>query len=104
MFTTVADPVQIGLVGSLSRPGGNLTGVTSLHVQVGPKRLELLHELLPAATDMALLINPNYPTSETQSKQLQAAAQTLGLRLHIRERAPKAKSTRRSRTWPVASR
>jgi putative ABC transport system substrate-binding protein len=83
VFTTIGNPVQIGLVASLSRPGGNLTGVTSLNVQVGPKRLELLHELLPAATDMALLVNPNNPTTETQLKELWAAAQTLGLQLHI---------------------
>lgn len=83
VFTTIGNPVQIGLVASLSRPGGNVTGVTSLNVQVGPKRLELLHELLPAATDMALLVNPNNPTTEVQSKELQAAAHTLGLQLHI---------------------
>jgi putative ABC transport system substrate-binding protein len=83
VFTTIGNPVQIGLVASLSRPGGNVTGVTSLNVQVAPKRLELLHELLPAATDMALLVNPNSPTTEAQSKELQAAARTLGLQLHI---------------------
>src|SRR5262249_43278905 len=61
VFTTAADPVQLGLVRSLSRPGGNMTGVTTLGVEVVPKRLELLHELIPTATTMALLINPTSP-------------------------------------------
>jgi ABC-type uncharacterized transport system substrate-binding protein len=84
VFTIGGDPVQLGLVSSLNRPGGNLTGVTQLGVEVGPKRLELLHELLPTATTMSLLVNPTSPTvAETQSKQLQAAARTLGLQLRV---------------------
>lgn len=83
VFTTVGNPVKIGLVASLGRPGGNVTGVTSLNVEVGPKRLELLRELLPAATAMALLVNPNSPTTEAQTKEMQAAAGALGLQLHI---------------------
>ena len=76
--------MQIGLVASLNRPGGNLTGVTTLNVEVGPKRLELLHELVPTATVIALLVNPTNPTlAETQSRDLQAAARTLGLQLHV---------------------
>src|SRR5438034_892035 len=61
VFNTSLDPVQLGLVASLSRPGGNVTGVTSLNVEVGPKRLELLHELVPAANVIGLLVNPNNP-------------------------------------------
>jgi putative tryptophan/tyrosine transport system substrate-binding protein len=61
VFTTGLDPVQAGLVASLNRPGGNLTGVTALAVEVGPKALELLHELVPAATVIALLVNPTNP-------------------------------------------
>src|SRR5438132_8661796 len=79
VFTTIADPVQIGLVASLNRPGGNLTGVTFLSVEVGPKLLELLHAAVPSAKSMALLINPRNPNADAQSKNLQTAAQRLGL-------------------------
>jgi putative ABC transport system substrate-binding protein len=77
------DPVKSGLVASLNRPGGNLTGVSILNVELGPKKLELLHELIPTATIIALLINPANPNAETQSRDLQAAARTLGLQLHV---------------------
>jgi putative ABC transport system substrate-binding protein len=77
------DPVQMGLITSLNRPGGNITGVTTLSGEIGPKRLELLHEVVPAATIIALLINPNNPAAETQSTELQPAARTLGLQLHV---------------------
>jgi putative tryptophan/tyrosine transport system substrate-binding protein len=83
VFLTGADPVQAGLVASLSRPGGNLTGVTSLGVELGPKRLELLHELVPAATTIAILVNPANRSAEIQVRDMQAAARTLGLELHI---------------------
>jgi putative ABC transport system substrate-binding protein len=83
VFNVAADPVQVGLVASLNRPGGNLTGVSNLGVQAGPKRLELLHELVPTATIIALLINPTSPNAETQSREMQAAARTFGLQLHI---------------------
>ena len=84
VFYTGADPVELGLVASLSRPGGNLTGVTSLTTEVGPKRLELLRELLPTATSIALLINPTSPAlSDPQSRDLQMAARKLGLQLHV---------------------
>jgi putative tryptophan/tyrosine transport system substrate-binding protein len=65
VFTTIGDPVQIGLVTSLSRPGGNITGVTYLNVEVAPKLLELLHEVIPTATTMAALVNPTNPNADT---------------------------------------
>jgi putative ABC transport system substrate-binding protein len=83
VFTTIADPVQIGLVASLNRPGGNVTGVTLLAVEVGPKLLELLHDVVPRATIMALLVNPTNPNVETQSRTLQVAALKLGLQVHV---------------------
>jgi putative tryptophan/tyrosine transport system substrate-binding protein len=85
VFLTGNDPVQIGLVASLNRPGGNVTGVTTLNVEVAPKRLELLHELIPAATVVALLVNPTSPTSlaETTTRDTQGAARTLGIELHV---------------------
>ena len=84
VFGIGADPVDVGLVASLNRPGGNVTGVTNLNIEVAPKRLELLHELLPSATIMALLVNPAVPAlAEPTSRVSQAAAQALGLQLHI---------------------
>ena len=77
------DPVAVGLVTSLSRPGGNLTGVNLLNVELGSKRLELMHELIPTATIVAALINPKVPNAETLSRELPAAARALGLRLHV---------------------
>jgi putative ABC transport system substrate-binding protein len=84
VFTTGGDPVEAGLVASLNRPGGNLTGVTNLGLEVAPKRLELLHELIPAVTSMGLLVNPtDVAAAEANTKDLQAAARTLGLQLHV---------------------
>jgi putative tryptophan/tyrosine transport system substrate-binding protein len=83
VFETGADPVATGLVASLSRPTANITGVTSLNVEVGPKRLELLHQLVPAATAFALLINPTNPNSESFTKELLYAARILKLEIHI---------------------
>jgi putative ABC transport system substrate-binding protein len=83
VFVIAGDPIAFGLVASLNRPGGNVTGVTNLNVEVGPKRLELLHELLPAAAAVALLVNPGSPYGETLSGAVQAAAGTLGLKLHV---------------------
>jgi putative tryptophan/tyrosine transport system substrate-binding protein len=84
VFGTGADPVEVGLVASLNRPGGNVTGVTSLNQEVAPKRLELMHELLPSVNSMALLVNPAVPANaEPVSRSSQAAAQALGLKLHI---------------------
>src|SRR5262245_25358054 len=83
VFTTSLDPVQLGLVASLNRPGGNATGVTTLNVEVGPKRLELLHELVPTAAIVALLVNPDNPNAETLARDLGAVARGLGLQLHV---------------------
>jgi putative ABC transport system substrate-binding protein len=82
VFGIAIDPVELGLVASLNRPGGNVTGVTSLNIEVAPKRLELMHELLPSVTS-ALLVNPAVPAlAEPISRSSQAAAQALGLQLH----------------------
>ncbi len=84
VFRIAADPVGVGLVASLSRPGGNLTGVTTLGVELGPKQLALLHEVVPTATVVALLVNPTNPAlAETQSRIVPAAARTLGLKLPV---------------------
>jgi putative ABC transport system substrate-binding protein len=84
VFQFAGDPVALGFVTSLNRPGGNLTGVTTLNFEVGPKRLELLHELLPKATAMALLVAPrSSAAAETQLRDAQAVARTLGLQLHL---------------------
>jgi putative ABC transport system substrate-binding protein len=83
VFITGADPVQVGFVTSLRRPGGNLTGVASLDTELGRKRLQMLHELLPNADTIAALVNPTFPGSNVQTTDLQAAASALGLRLHV---------------------
>jgi len=84
VFGIAADPVDVGLVASLNRPGGNVTGVTSLNIEVAPKRLELLHELLPSVTTMGLLVNPAVPAlAAPVSRISQAAAHSLGLHLHV---------------------
>jgi putative ABC transport system substrate-binding protein len=78
-----SDPVQLGLVTSLNRPGGNVTGVGQLAVEVAPKRLELLHEMIPSAKIIALLVDPTDPAGEKTKRGVQAAAQRLGLELHV---------------------
>jgi putative ABC transport system substrate-binding protein len=84
VFVTAGDPVALGLVASLNRPGGNLTGVATLTVELAPKQLEVLRELVPTATIIALLVNPTNPTNaETLSRDLQAAARTLGVQLQV---------------------
>jgi putative ABC transport system substrate-binding protein len=83
VFSTSADPVKSGLVASLSRPGGNVTGVTSLNTEVAAKRLELLHEAVPTATLFGLLLNPTNPQTEAFLRDQQAAARILGMQLHI---------------------
>jgi len=84
VFAVAVDPVEAGFVASLSRPGSNLTGVTNLNVDIGPKRLELLHELLPTATVVAVLVDPTSPTlSEAFLRDLETAAPTFGLKLSV---------------------
>jgi putative ABC transport system substrate-binding protein len=83
VFTGGADPVAAGLVASLNRPGGNITGATFFSSELGPKRLELLHQLVPTATTMAVLVNPGSRNAEPNAKLLQAAAKSLGLELHV---------------------
>jgi putative ABC transport system substrate-binding protein len=79
IFATGADPVDLGLVSSLNRPDGNVTGVTFFVNTLGAKRLELLRELVPSATVIGFLINPGNPTSESQTRDVQAAARALGV-------------------------
>ena len=84
VFEMASNPVRLGLVASLNRPGGNVTGVTQLNVELAPKRLELLHEALPTTSVMALLVNPTDPAiSEPTTRDLLSAARTLGLELHV---------------------
>jgi len=84
VFEMGNDPVRLGLVASLSHPSGNVTGVTQTNDEVEPKRLQLLHEMVPNASIMALLVNPANPTiAEVNIKELQAAARSLGLELHV---------------------
>jgi ABC-type uncharacterized transport system substrate-binding protein len=84
VFEIGGDPIRLGLIGSLNRPGGNVTGVTQLNVVVAPKRLELLREVLPTATVVAVLIDAtDSANAETTTKDLQTAAQALGVQVHI---------------------
>ena len=84
VFTTAADPVQVGLVASLNRPGGNVTGATFYVAQLVSRQLEVLHQLVPKAVTVGVLTNPNAPANaEPQIRDLRNAAQSLGLRLHI---------------------
>jgi len=83
VFETGGDPIQLGLVASLNRPGGNITGVTQLSSELLSKRLGLLHDLLPAAATIGFLVNPTYPGAESQARDLQEAARTLGLQMHV---------------------
>jgi putative tryptophan/tyrosine transport system substrate-binding protein len=83
VFQVGNDPVASGLVASLARPGGNITGVTTLSAEIIAKRLELLHELVPAVSSIALLVNPANRDSENSKRNADAAAQKLGLQLHV---------------------
>ena len=83
VFAGVGDPVGFGLVGSLARPGGNLTGFSNINAELTPKRLELLSELVPQAKVIALLVNPNNPNTESIIRDMQEAARVKGLQLAI---------------------
>jgi putative tryptophan/tyrosine transport system substrate-binding protein len=83
VFQMAGDPVAAGLVTSLARPGGNLSGVTTLGTALGPKRLELLHELIPMATTIGLIVNPTNPNADVLSKEMHAAAHHLGVALQV---------------------
>jgi len=84
VFEMAGDPVRLGLVASLDRPGGNVTGVANLGIQMTPKRLQLLHEAVPTARVVALLVNPANPSvAETQLREARSAARTLGVDLHV---------------------
>ena len=91
VFTTASDPVSLGLVASLARPGGNMTGATQLNMELGPKRLELMHQLLPKATTIALVVNPTNPrVAAVQTRDAQEAVRALGLQLRILEASTEA--------------
>ena len=83
LFVTGGDPVKLGLVQSLNRPSGNVTGVSNLNSDLGPKRLELVRELVPKASKIAILTNPNNPNAVARLKELQASAETLGLKAQL---------------------
>jgi putative ABC transport system substrate-binding protein len=83
VFIVSDDPVRLGLVASLARPGGNLTGINFLNVEVTAKRLELLHELVPGAVRIAVLVNPANPNAETMVRDVEAAARAMGLQIQV---------------------
>jgi putative ABC transport system substrate-binding protein len=83
IFETAGDPIKLGLVASLNRPGGNVTGMTQLSSELVAKRLGILHDLIPTATTIGLLVNPTDPRAETQTGEMQEAAHALGLQIHV---------------------
>ena len=105
MFAIGSDPVKLGLVASLNRPGGNATGVTFFATQMETKRLGLLHELVPGATVVAALIKPSQPAAPAQADEVTEAARVLGLKLHVSTQAASATSKQSSqpaRSWAPA--
>ena len=90
VFLIAGDPVQIGLVSSLNRPGGNITGATFYAAQLGSRQLEVLHQFVPKAETIGVLVNPTHPQpmSSRRSRGLELAAKSLGLRLHVASRSP----------------
>jgi putative ABC transport system substrate-binding protein len=85
VFVSGSDPVKVGLVASLNRPGGNITGVHMLILGLGAKRLGLLHELMPAVNPVGILVNPNFADAQTQLRDVEDAAQSLGLKLVVEQ-------------------
>jgi len=83
VFTTGADPVKLGFVASLNKPGGNVTGVNFFTAELGSKQAELLHELIPAAARVGLLVNPNYPATDAMTKDTTSAASAIGLQIDV---------------------
>jgi putative tryptophan/tyrosine transport system substrate-binding protein len=83
VFTLGGDPVDTGLVTSLNRPGGNLTGTTIMAVEMGPKRLEFIRELVPKGTSVAMFVNPNFPTALAEARVVQDAARTLHMQINV---------------------
>ena len=83
VFTNAADPIKLGLVTSLNRPGGNVTGITNVGAELGTKRLGLLRELIPRAALIAVLVNPTNPSAETQSKEVEAAGREIGQQIFV---------------------
>src|SRR5499426_3303317 len=83
IFDTAGDPVRLGLVASLNRPGRNITGFTQLGSELVQKRLGLLRDLIPTATIIGLLVNPTDPRTKTQTRDMQDAAPALGLQIHV---------------------
>ena len=97
VFEIGGDPVRLGLVTRLDRPGGNVTGVTQLNNEVATKRLQLLHELVPKATVMVYLVNPAYPNVETT--EVQTAARDFGVELHVLEASAERDFDPSSQSW-----
>jgi putative tryptophan/tyrosine transport system substrate-binding protein len=100
VFTTGDDPVRVGLVASLNRPGGNATGVSVFTARLGSKRLGLLHEMVPSASPIAILVNPTNPDTEDEAKDIQEAARGLGVQVFV-VRASKADDLDDAFTNPV---
>jgi putative ABC transport system substrate-binding protein len=83
VFTTGADPVKLGLVASLNQPGGNVTGVSFFTSEMGSKQAGLVHELIPAAAHVGLLVNPNFPATDTQTRDVTTAASAIGFQIDV---------------------
>jgi putative ABC transport system substrate-binding protein len=85
VFAAAGDPVEMGVVVGLNRPGRNVTGMTMISAELGPKRLQLLREVVAPLTEVALLIDPDDPSAKSTAKNVEAAARTLGLQIHVLE-------------------
>jgi ABC-type uncharacterized transport system substrate-binding protein len=83
VFTTAADPVEVGLVASLNQPGGNVTGVSFFNAELGSKQAELLHELIPAAAHVGLLVNPKFPATAAVTRDVTTVASAIGFQIDV---------------------